>query len=73
MSIKPPAHLRPTTKKWFSHIVADFELESPPSTSAHVAWTETKTWRKLLSIAEKHDLAIILLTGFLGLFLMIRL
>jgi hypothetical protein len=28
MSIKPPAHLRPTTKKWFSQIVADFELES---------------------------------------------
>ena len=26
--IKPPAHLKPASKRWFQSVVADFELES---------------------------------------------
>ncbi|GLS34515.1 hypothetical protein GCM10010869_01030 [Mesorhizobium tianshanense] len=48
---KPPAHLRPATKKWFKTVISDFELDGHHIrllTLAAEAWDQAQTAREVL-------------------------
>ena len=51
--VKPPAHLRPATKKWFAKVVADYDLEPHHVrllSLAGEAWDRTEQAREALAI-----------------------
>ncbi|MGO4637235.1 P27 family phage terminase small subunit [Mesorhizobium sp. 2RAF45] len=48
---KPPAHLRPATKKWFKSVTSDFDLDGHHVrllTLAAEAWDQAQTAREVL-------------------------
>lgn len=48
---KPPAHLRPSTKKWFKTVTTDFDLDGHHLrllTLAAEAWDQAQTAREVL-------------------------